>query len=155
MTCPYCSREIPEDSVICPYCGAVLDAPAETDAPAPAKLSRTEFFKTACSEKVRKELKAVVLVLYICAGLTFIVQLLGGMLPIDGIILAGLAFWIQKTKSMASAIVTLVYAVLSMLLSILVVGNLSGWLIVLAAVFAVIYVNKGNKEWKAYEAQFE
>lgn len=154
MICPYCSREISEESAVCPYCGATLDFIAETEDPAPVKLDRNEFFKSGCSEKIRKELKAVVIILYICAGLTFIIQLFSGIFPIDGIILAGLAFWIQKTKSKASAIVTLVYAILSFLLSILVLGSLSGWLILLAAILAVVYINKGEKEWKAYQAQF-
>lgn len=152
MICPKCSANIPDDSVTCAYCGSpVAAAPEIVEAPV-AKVGREEFFKSVCSEKVRKEIKAAIIILYVCAGITLVMELLAGIFPLDALILAGLAFWIQKTKSKASAIVAVAYSAINVIFMLVAAGQFGGWLILVAACGALVYVLKGEKEWQEYSA---
>ena len=152
MICPKCSANIPDDSVTCAYCGSPLVAAPEVVEAAPVKVGREEFFKSVCSEKVRKEIKASIIILYVCAGLTLVVELLAGIFPLDALILAGLAFWIQKSKSKASAIVAVAYSAINVIFMLVTAGQFGGWLILVAAIIALVYVLKGEKEWQEYSA---
>lgn len=147
MFCSNCSKEIPDGSQVCPECGAVQTA----SEPAPKAATRKEFFSSVCPQKIRKEINSAAIVLYICAAATAVVQIIGGILPIDGIIIAALGIWIHTRKSLAGAIIALVYAVFTCVGNYILYGTFGGWLIVLGALFALIYIVKGNKLWKEYK----
>ncbi len=149
MFCSNCSKEIPDGSQFCPECGAVQTAAGE---PAPKAATRKEFFDSVCPQKIRKEIKSAAIVLYICAAATAVVQILGGMFPIDGIIIAALGVWIHTKKSLAGAIIAVVYAVLSCAITFIDTGSFGGWLILVGAIIALVYIIKGNKLWKEYKA---
>lgn len=148
MFCSNCSKEIPDGSQVCPECGAVQTA----SEPAPKAATRKEFFDSVCPQKIRKEIKSAAIVLYICAAATAVVQILGGIFPIDGIIIAALGIWIQTKKSLAGAIIAVVYAVISCVINFIDTGAFGGWLILVGAIIALVYIVKGNKLWKEYKA---
>ena len=148
MFCSNCSKEIPDGSQVCPECGAVQTA----SEPTPKAATRKEFFDSVCPQKIRKEIKSAAIVLYICAAVTAIVQILGGMFPLDGIIIAALGIWIQTKKSLAAAIIAVAYAVLSCVIIYIDTGAFGGWLILVGAIIALVYIVKGNKLWKEYKA---
>lgn len=148
MFCSNCSKEIPDGSQVCPECGAVQTA----SEPTPKVATRKEFFDSVCPQKIRKEIKSSAIILYICAAATAVVQILGGIFPLDGIIIAALGIWIQTKKSLAGAIIAVVYAVISCVINFIDTGAFGGWLILVGAIIALVYIVKGNKLWKEYKA---
>ena len=148
MYCSNCSKEIPDGVQVCPECGAVQTAVE----PTPKVSTRKEFFESVCPAKIRKEINAAAIILYVCAAITAVVQVLAGALPIDGIIIALLGLWIHLKKTKAAAIVAVVYAALSCIGNFVVSGSLGGWLILAAAIIALVYICKGDKLWKEYSA---
>ena len=154
MICPHCGASIPDESVTCPYCDrSITDSLSEITPEAKEKVDRKEFFKSVCSAPVRNGIKAAVIILYICAGISLFAQAAGGVLPLDAIVILALALWIRSSKSKASAIVTLVYAVINTVFILISAGTFGGWLILIAAILAIVFVIKGEKEWQAYLAE--
>ena len=154
MICPHCGASIPDESVTCPYCDrSITDSFGEITPEVKEKVDRKEFFKSVCSAPVRNGIKAAVIILYVCTGISLFAEAAGGVLPLDAIIILALALWIRSSKSKASAIVTLVYAAINTVFILISSGAFGGWLILLAAILAIVFVIKGEKEWQAYLAE--
>ena len=104
-------------------------------------------------KKMGTEISVCGILLYICAGLTMVVGLLNGSAAviIDVVILVGLGLWIQLGYSRVAAVIAMVYSIISMILATITTGRLSGYLIVIATVCAVIYTFKAAKAFKQYK----
>lgn len=172
MFCPKCGAILESDAKFCPTCGTpIVDtdnaaapaAPAAPEAPVyaeasvqrPAPKNLKEFVLQFCDVKTRKEIKAAWIILYVAAGISLAYALMMKIPPIDAVILALIATWMMLTYSPASAIVALVFAVGEFVLTLATTGTVGGWLVIIAAVFAVIYIFKANKHYKNYLATGE
>ena len=121
---------------------------------APRAATKKEFLKLPGNEKVRKEIQTCGIICYICAVITAIMGLAVMHQPyilLDVALLVGLGLGIHLAQSRACAVVLLVYALFSMVMGLVQNGQLNGWLIAIAGVFAVIYTFKAEKLWKQYQ----
>ena len=172
MNCPYCGSEVRENEKFCQSCGAALaqtdeaapPAPIQEAAPsaetpvftaqqAPRGMSFREFIKSPyCTPDVNKTIRASWIILFVCAGISAIVQIAGGSFPLDGILMAGIAFWLMKSKSFAAGVTACAVGVLALILTSITMGRLAGWLPAIASVYALTAVLKAKKQYEAYLA---
>ena len=117
---------------------------------APSNLK--EFVQRFCDEKTQKTLKTSGIIIYVFAAINLVFALLNGTLPLDAIILAGLGYWFSKSYSNKCAIAVLAYAILSMVLSLVYNGTLSGWLILILGVVLFTTTSKAQKAFDAYQS---
>lgn len=69
---------------------------------------------------------------------------------LDAFLLLGLALGIHIGKSRVCAVIVLVYSILNCLYALISTGKMSGYLIIIAGIYATIYTFKARKEYKEY-----
>lgn len=152
--CTSCSAANEDGAKFCTYCGMALGVPAAgTVSHAPTANTKKEFLQLPENAKLKKELRTSAIICYICAGITLLVGLFAAENPyvfIDVALLVGLGLGIHLKQSKACAIALAVYAVINTVIGLASTGRFSGWLILLAGVYAVIYTFKLDKAWKQY-----
>ena len=116
---------------------------------APASLK--EYITNYADEKTRKNMRIYTIIVYVLAAINLAIALMNETLPLDAIILAGLAFWYQRTYSMTSVIILLGYSILSMVLSLLLTGSINGWLILVIAVALFTTTKKAQKDFEEFQ----
>lgn len=180
-TCPQCGVSNADELDYCLNCGAKLGPAensgyrAENDQPqvngpwqqlAPDQgwqatqkaATKKEFLNLPENDKMRKEITTAAIICYICAGLTAVLGLIGTFAGggvyflLDVAILVGMGLGIQLAQSRVCAILLLVYSVFNTVMNLIFSSRLGGYLIVIAAIFAVIYTFKAEKAWKAYQS---
>ena len=152
--CTSCGAANEDGAKFCTYCGTALGVPAAgTVSYAPTANTKKEFLQLPENAKLKKELRTSAIICYICAGITLLVGLFAAENPyvfIDVALLVGLGLGIHLKQSKACAIALVVYAVINTVIGLASTGRFSGWLILLAGVYAVIYTFKLDKAWKQY-----
>lgn len=166
MFCTSCGARMPAGTVFCSACGQkrqdtnaqnvaqqqahTFYASAETQQPPTGyPVSRKEFINKYAQPSVRKDIKSIAIVCYVCAGLTFIVSCIVSPIGIiDSLILAGLALGMHLSKSRGFAIALFVFSIIETLLS-LVVGSFPFWWL-FAGVAALVTFNKIEKQYKLF-----
>ena len=116
---------------------------------APSNLK--EFVERFEDETTKKTMKSASIILYVFAAINLVFALISGTLPLDAIILAGLGYWYSRTYSNKCAIALLAYAVLSMVLSLVYNGELSGWLILILGLLVFSRTQKAQKAFDEYQ----
>ena len=171
--CPNCGQPVEEGTKFCATCGAPIQAaqtpvqqPVQTPvqqpvqqptfpgAAAPQKAAtKKEFLELPENAKLKKEINTSGIFCYVCAALSVVVGvLLAGNYAVllDAVILIGLGLGVHLAKSRVCAIILLVYSVFNVVYLLVSTGRFGGYLIVIAAVYAVINTFKLEKAWKAY-----
>ena len=120
-------------------------------------ISFKEFYQKHCSDSVKKNIKGAAITLYVCSAITLLVSFAATALGVDimaaaldAFLLLGLALGIHIGKSRACAVIVLVYSILNCLYALISTGKMSGYLIIIAGVYATIYTFKARKEYKDY-----
>lgn len=116
--------------------------------------TKKEFLALPQNHKLRSQLRAAAIICYVCAGLTLVMGLMFMMITslFDVALLVGFGLGIHLAQSRVCAILLAVDAGINMILGLIVNGSLNGWLIAVAAVFAIICTFQLEKQWKAYQA---
>lgn len=70
---------------------------------------------------------------------------------LDVAIVVGLGLGIQFAKSRVCAVILGVYSVFNLIYMIVLTGRPGGWLIIICAVYAIMYTFKYQKAWNAYQ----
>ena len=173
--CPNCNQPCGDTETFCGNCGANLNAaPAPQSAPnqapyqggyaasgpyaaygaAPRVSTKKEFLNLPENKKVKSEIKTAGIICYICAGITLLASFATNTFPLsllDVAILVGLGLGIHLAHSRVCAIILTIYAASSMIIGIIQTGRPSGYLVLIAGIFAVIYTFKAEKLWKQYQ----
>ena len=174
MNCPYCGSEVRENEKFCQNCGAQLaqsapsaPAPVQNEepvyqptytAPAAENTARPQNLKEFisspyCTPDVNKNIKTSWIILFICAGISALVQIVGGSFPIDGILMAAIAVWLMRSKSYAAGVTACVVGLIEMIVTSIVMGRFAGFLPAIAGVYALTAVLKARKQYKAFLGQ--
>lgn len=111
-----------------------------------APLTKKEFYKHPNVASVRSQIVGAGIFCYISAALSLV---FAGSI-IDALLILGLGLGIHLGKSRVCAIILTVYAVFNMIVTLL-EGTLSGWLILLAGIYAIIYTFKYQSAWEEYQ----
>lgn len=119
----------------------------------PRCATKKEFLMLPENKKLRSQIRGAAIICYICGGLTLLLMIisLNLMMLLDVAILVGLGLGVHLAYSRVCAILLAVYAVFSVIVGLVVNGTISGWLIVVAAVFAVLCTFNLEKGWKIYQ----
>lgn len=161
MKCPTCGTEIQPGQKYCPSCGTVQkeDQPWGNPA-APATvmenrdISKAEFCRNYAADRTRKNIRGAAILCYICAAVTAVVAIMfAPVMLIDAAVVLVLGLLIHLKQSRVCSVILLVYGVASFVMTLLNSGKVTGWLIVLAGVFAVIYTFRLDKEYHAFCGQ--
>ena len=120
-------------------------------------ISFKEFYQKHCSDSVKKNINGAAITLYVCSAITLLLSFAATALGVDimaaaldAFLLLGLALGIHIGKSRACAVIVLVYSILNCLYALIATGKMSGYLIIIAGVYATIYTFKARKEYKEY-----
>lgn len=166
--CPKCGQFFDDSASFCSGCGAALDGGSQgvdftpepisyPGQPEPRKAAtKQEFLKLPENKKMKNEILTASIISYVCAGMTAAVMM--GMQGnpisiIDVLLLVGLGLGIQLKQSRVCAILLCVDGLISVVVSVLAGGTPSGYLILIAGIFAIIYTFKLEKAWQEYQAQ--
>ena len=132
---------------------------AEYDSPAPQPraLTKKEYLELPENIKLKKNIRSSAIICYVAALLSgavgFLVLDTGAFILLDVAILVGLGLGVHLKQSKVCSVLLLVYAVASCILNLISNGQASGWLIILAGVYAVSATFKLDKQWKEYARQ--
>lgn len=120
-------------------------------------ISFKEFYQKHCSASVKKNINGASILLYFCSAITLLVSFAATALGVDimaaaldAFLLLGLALGIHIGKSRVCAVIVLVYSILNCLYALISTGKMSGYLIIIAGIYATIYTFKARKEYKEY-----
>ena len=155
--CPNCNQPCEDTETFCGNCGANLNAapdPSAAYGAAPRVSTKKEFLNLPENKKVKNEIKTAGIICYICAGITLLASFATNTFPLsllDVAILVGLGLGIHLAHSRVCAIILTIYAASSMIIGIIQTGRPSGYLVLIAGIFAVIYTFKAEKLWKQYQ----
>lgn len=164
MFCPKCGAEVRPEEKFCQSCGTPLaqttveTQPQQPAAPAAEPAARPNSFKEFitspyCTPDVNKTIRASWIILFVCAGLSAIVQIAGGSFPIDGILMAAIAVWLMLSKSFAAGVTACVVGMIEMIVTSIVMQRFAGFLPALAGIYALTAVLKARKQYKAFLGQ--
>lgn len=166
--CPKCGQFFDDSASFCSACGAALGGGSQgvdftpepisyPGQPAPRKAAtKQEFLKLPENKKMKNEILTAAIISYVFAGINAVVQIgmQGNLVSIiDVLLLVGLGLGIQLKQSRVCAILLCVDGAYSFLVSLLAAGTPSGYLILIAGIFAIVYTFKLDKAWKQYQAQ--
>lgn len=116
-----------------------------------------DFYKNYCSSTTKKNINGAAIALYICSGFTLVVSIAAIAFgldifagALDAIVMLCLALGIHIGKSRVCSVIVLVYSIINLMFSMATTGRPSGWLIIIAGIYATIYTLKAHKEYKEY-----
>ena len=160
--CPNCGSNQPDETKYCAVCGSALpdgpDARAQAYAPAEIAHTRKEFLSLPENAGLKKQMVTSAIFCYVCAGITLAVAMFtfdaGNYYPLIGVaLLLGLGLAVHLGQSRVCAVILCAYGVLNAVIGLVQNGRISGYLILLAGVYAVISTFKLDKQWKEYRAR--
>lgn len=119
--------------------------------PAGTKVSRKEFIEKYAQPSLKKDIRNIAILCYVCSGLTFVASCFFNTWGfIDAFILLAFALCMHIGKSKVFAILLLVFSIVEVLVS-LISGSFPFWWLV-AGVSAVITFSKIDKHYKSFIA---
>ena len=132
----------------------VNDAPADL---APRAATKREYLKLPENIRLKKNIRLSAWICYICAALTLVVGLFvsdaGLACLLDVAILVVLGIGIHVYQSRACAVILSAYALLNVIYTLATTGKFSGYIMILAAVYALMSTFTLEKQWKAYQQE--
>lgn len=116
-------------------------------------LSFRAFVKHPLNSKLKSDIGSCGICLYVCAGFTLVAGLILQTYAsiIDVVVLIALGLGIQLAYSRVCAILTAVYAALNVIVSIILNGRIGGYLLVIAAIYAIQGIFSARKIYKKYQ----
>lgn len=116
-------------------------------------LTKKEFLKHQNLSDISVNIRGAAILLYICAAITLIGMIMSGSMLsiIDMLLILGFALAIHLLQSRICAILMLVYALFNVVVIYLTTEKFGGYLVLIGAIYAVIYTFKFHKAWKAYQ----
>ena len=162
--CPACGAAVADGFEQCPTCGQSMpQQPAgqwnpTTDVPQGGMIVKDR--KTYFEHYLPRQLyNNIILMAVLTQFITLILGLnvflgMANNVPvlfiIHTLIVSALGFWVLEKADVASTVVSLIYTVLFFFIS-LVAFDIAYWYPIVAAVFALVAVVKGNKNWTSYQ----
>lgn len=171
MICEKCGQWIEDGSKACSSCGAPVNVQNAQSAngtaggqqsadagsfnanyagagqPNPPVMTKKEFYKHPNIASLRSQIRGAGIACYIFGGLSLIFA----FSIVDALLLVGLGLGIHLGRSRACAIILTVYGAFNLIYVLLAEGTVSGWLIPLAGVYAIIYTFKYQSAWTEYQ----
>ena len=154
--CAKCGTALVDGGKFCPKCGHPAGVPfaGTPRGTVPAGVDKRTYFKQYADDSFYKGLRVAGILGYVCAGLnTVIAILLSPLGLVDSAIFLGLTLGMHLGKSKVCAWFMLGYAVFSTIIGLILSGQFSGWLWIIAGVNAVVTFANGEKRYKELTGQ--
>lgn len=160
MQCFQCSTQFADGMPSCPTCGMPANNQfmgSDTTQGQPygynQNLSKKEFLHHPNIDKCRKNLNSSAATLYVCAVLSLVVGFIFGSpsVVIDVALIVGLGLGVQLAQSRVCAILICIYGAFNTITMTITNGRPGGYLILIAAVYAVIATFQFQKAWDNYK----
>lgn len=152
MKCDKCGAELESNALVCPSCGqAVSEEQRMREQYGDRKLTKKEFLKLPAMKPCVTNIKTCGIAFYVIGVINIVLYLFWGEFPIDGIILILLGLGIHLGVSRVCAVLSAAYGAFNLIYVVMTSGTIGGWWVLLAAVYAVIYVFKFHKAWGRYQ----
>lgn len=156
MQCYQCSTQFADGMAACPTCGMpVSNQSLEGGQPYSynQNLSKKEFLHHPNMDKCRKNINGSATTLYACAVLSLVVGIIFSSFSvvIDVALIVGLGLGIHLAQSRVCAILICIYGAINTITITITNGRPGGYLIMIAAVCAVIATFQFQKAWDNYK----
>lgn len=167
MKCSHCGTDFADGLPSCPNCGAPASPdgqPGTQGQPYPQpgmgyptqQMTKKEFLRHENLKKTKSGINSAAIIAYICGVISFVAGYLlldtGMYVIVDLLLLVGLGLGIQLGQSRVCSILLLAYAILNVISGIMETGRPTGYLILIAAIDAVIFTFRFQKAWKEYQS---
>lgn len=122
----------------------------------PRATTMKEFLKLPESKSVKSPLTVVAILCFVFGAFNLLIGFALDSFPaslIDVAILVGCGLGILLANSRIAACILLAYALFGTILNLVRNGQLTGWLIIILGVMAVLYTFKANTLWQQYQQQ--
>ena len=118
----------------------------------PQGMSKHDFYHSPLCKKYRGNIIASSVIIYICVGinLLLIAFLQNYTSLIDAAIMLGLGLAIHLAQSRVCSILLCVYGVINTIVVFLSSGEFGGWLILVAAIYAIVATFQYQGAWNKY-----
>lgn len=116
-------------------------------------ISKKEYIKSYADEKMIKDIKKAAIVGYICSGITALLGLLMFNIGIiiEVFLMFGLLLGMHLGRKKWCAMTYMCIAILDCVVSMALTGSPSGWLVIVAGIWAVSTFNKLDKAYKVFK----
>lgn len=152
MKCTKCGTELESNALVCPFCGqAVSDQDILQEQYGSKQLTKAEFLELPVMKTCKSNINSCGIVLYVLGVINIGLQIYLGGLPVDGVVLILLGLGIHLGKSRVCAILCTAYGAFNVIYMVMTTGRVSGWWILLVAVYALIYTFKYHSAWSRYQ----
>lgn len=166
MICKSCGRANEFGAKFCKSCGTPLEQEETTQQNnqqygmpenqyiSTTRMTKREFDQCDNIKKIIKNITLSAVIAYIVGLISLFTNVVvaGNIFGIvDIVIVVGLGLGIQFAKSRACAIIMCVYSVINFIYMIILTGMPGGWLIIVCAVYAIIYTFKYHNAWDRYQ----
>lgn len=152
MKCSNCGTEFESNALVCPFCGQAVSEEARLQEQyANKKMTKEEFFKLPAMKSCKNNVNSCGIVLYVLGAINIVLQIVLGGLPIDGILMILLGLGIHLGKSRICAILCVAYGAFNVIYMMITTQSISGWWILVVAIYAVIYTFKYHSAWSKYQ----
>lgn len=143
---------IPEDSTE-QTIGFNSTIPRATNSSGGRVISKKEYIKSYADEKMIKDIKKAAIVGYICSGITALLGLLMFNIGIiiEVLLMFGLLLGMHLGRKKWCAMTYMCIAILDCVVSMALTGSPSGWLVIVAGIWAVSTFNKLDKAYKVFK----
>lgn len=154
MKCSKCGQELENDALVCPFCGQAVSDEDRLQAQYGGKeLTKKEFLQLPAMKSIKSNINFCGIAFYVLAAINFAAFFVASSLslPWDGILLVLFGLGVHLGKSRVCAILSLVYAGFGMIAAMLASGRVTGYLILIVAIDAVMYTFRYHKAWNQYQ----
>ena len=117
----------------------------------PQGMSKHDFYHSPLCKKYRGNIIASSVIIYICVGINLLIAFLHTYTSlIDVAIMLGLGLAIHLAQSRVCSILLCVYGVINTIYVFLSSGTFGGWLILVAAIYAIVATFQYQSVWNKY-----
>ena len=117
----------------------------------PQGMSKHDFYHSPLCKKYRGNIIASSVIIYICVGINLLIAFLQNYTSlIDAAIMLGLGLAIHLAQSRVCSILLCVYGVINTIVVFLSSGEFGGWLILVAAIYAIVATFQYQGAWNKY-----
>ena len=118
------------------------------------RMTKKEFDQCAKIKTITKNITFSAVLMYIVGLISLFTNVVvaGNIFGIiDIVLVVGLGLGIQLAKSRACAVIICTYSVINFIYMMILTGMPGGWLILVCAVYAIIYTFKYQNAWNRYQ----
>ena len=116
------------------------------------QISKREFYAKYAHKQDKMYIRSAAILAYVCAAITLAVGLLleNYFILIDVAIIVGMALGVQIAKSRVCAVILLIYSCVSMIITLVITGKVTGWWLICVGICAVLGTFHVHKDYQRY-----